>query len=401
MSRYLPRNMILLVPCLIFVLAMFLERPRIPTLAAGPHIALSPKSEPPTSVVKVSAKGFGINESVNISFDMTQIAVVSTNNTGAFSTKITIPTAALPGNHTILAKGQMSGISASSTFLVQTNWSMFGFSSSHNHYNRYENVLNSSSVSNLSLDWSYTTGNIINSSPAVANGVVYIGSRDKNLYAINATTGTVLWTANTGGEIYSSPAISNGVVYVGSYVSDNLYAFNATTGATLWTASAGGLINSSPVVFNGIVYIGSADKNVYAFNAQTGANVWTVPTAGEVLSSPAIANGILYIGSYDGDLYALNASTDATLWIAHTGASIYSSPAVANGMVYVGSYDTNFYASNATTGSMVWSVPTGDSIYSSPAVANGIVYVGANYYVYALNAKTGKTLWDLSYWRRC
>ena len=54
------------------------------------------------------------------------------------------------------------------------------------------------------------------SSPAVANGVVYVGSNDGNVYALNASTGAMLWSYTTGGGVYSSPAVANGVVYVGS-----------------------------------------------------------------------------------------------------------------------------------------------------------------------------------------
>ena len=63
--------------------------------------------------------------------------------------------------------------------------------------------------------------------------------------------------------MYSSPAVANGVVYVGS-VDGKLYAYHATTGALLWSATTGSYINSSPAVANGMVYVGSADQNLYA-----------------------------------------------------------------------------------------------------------------------------------------
>jgi outer membrane protein assembly factor BamB len=63
----------------------------------------------------------------------------------------------------------------------------------------------------------------------VANGVVYVGSGDDNLYALNAATGTPLWSYTTGGAVGSSPAVANGVVYVGSG-DDNLYAFGLSGG---------------------------------------------------------------------------------------------------------------------------------------------------------------------------
>jgi outer membrane protein assembly factor BamB len=58
----------------------------------------------------------------------------------------------------------------------------------------------------------------------VANGVVYVGSYDSNLYALNASTGAILWSFATGGNVISSPAVANGVVYVGSG-DHKVYAF--------------------------------------------------------------------------------------------------------------------------------------------------------------------------------
>ena len=69
-------------------------------------------------------------------------------------------------------------------------------------YNPCEKVLNVNNVGNLSLKWSYTTGDGSSSSPAVANGVVYVGSAiDDNVYALKASTGALLWSYPTGGGV--------------------------------------------------------------------------------------------------------------------------------------------------------------------------------------------------------
>ena len=99
------------------------------------------------------------------------------------------------------------------------------------------------------LKWSFTTGGAIFSSPAVVNGVVYVGSEDNNVYAINALTGVKLWNYTTGGYLRSSPAVVNDVVYIAS--SDrNIYAINAANGNKLWNFTTGWLTYSSPAVVN-------------------------------------------------------------------------------------------------------------------------------------------------------
>ena len=73
------------------------------------------------------------------------------------------------------------------------------------------------------LNWNYMTGGTVESSPAVANGVVYVGSHDHNIYALDAETGAKVWSYATGDRIFSSPTVTNGVVFVGSN-DKNVYA---------------------------------------------------------------------------------------------------------------------------------------------------------------------------------
>ncbi len=130
--------------------------------------------------------------------------------------------------------------------------------------NPCEKVLNVDNVGNLGLLWSYGIG-VLTSSPAVVNGVVYVGSGDDNMNALNADTGAPLWSYPTGGQVTSSPAVANGVVYVGGN-DDNWYVLNASTGAKLWSLGpVAGVFNSSPAVANGVVYITCTNGNVYAF----------------------------------------------------------------------------------------------------------------------------------------
>jgi outer membrane protein assembly factor BamB len=236
------------------------------------------------------------------------------------------------------------------------------------------------------------------SSPAVADGKVYVGSDDRNVYCLNASTGAKIWNYILAPVAFSSPAVYDGKVFVElSFATAGFLCLNASTGAFIWSymtpsPSIPTIYSSSPAVADGKVYGGWGLHvapglnvgNVYCLNASTGAQIWNYTTGGWVMSSPAVVSGLVYVGSFDGKVYCLNATDGAYVWNYTTGAAVKSSPAVANGMVYVGSDDGKVYALNAGTGELVWSYNTGNVVESSPAIADGVVYVGSgNDRVYA------------------
>ena len=182
------------------------------------------------------------------------------------------------------------------------NWTEF-HTKDMERWNQCEKVLNVHNVGNLSLKWSYITFGSVETSPAVAKGVVYVGSDGFRVYALNANTGAELWSFTTGNMVDSSPAVANGVVYVGSE-DNNVYALNAKTGAKRWSYATGGYVTSSPAVANGVVYVGSYDNNVYAFDAKTGAKLWSY-TTGSYAADPVVANGVVYVGdTFGSTVYA-------------------------------------------------------------------------------------------------
>ncbi len=245
--------------------------------------------------------------------------------------------------------------------------------------------------------WRFRPHDIIESSPAVANGTVYVGCEDGNLYALDADTGGVLWNYTTGAGVQSSPAVADGTVYFGSK-DHNVYALDADTGDLVWNFTTGGPVYSSPAVVDGVVYIGNCDHNVYAVDAETGDLVWNYTTGGMVYSSPAVVDGHVYIGSFDGLLYVLHADTGEFFWSYAAGAPVYSSPAVADGIVYFGCRNGYLYALNTEIPGYRWSYYAGEGVDSSPAVANGVVYFTSTDYpgdsgLYALDALTGELFW--------
>ena len=273
--------------------------------------------------------------------------------------------------------------------------------------------------------WKFKTGGKVFSSPAVINGIVLIGSEDKNLYAIDIKTGTQKWKFTTGGPVYSSPAVYDNTIYFGSF-DGYYYALDFTTGKQKWKFKTGGekqngdtsywgmkpvgmymkdlwdFFLSSPIVDKSgedvNVYFGSSDGNLYAVNAKDGSVKWKFNTNGSIHSSPTLYNGIIYIGSWNTYLYAINAKTGKEQWKFKTGeqvamAGILASATVENGVVYFGARDAHLYALKADNGSLLWKYDAqGSWIISSAAVEEKVLYVGTSdsYLLLALDTKTGK-----------
>jgi outer membrane protein assembly factor BamB len=321
---------------------------RSPAGASGskPAITLSPTSGPVGTAVQVSGTGFKHRVTVDISFDSTLVATAVTSRKGSFpAASFQVPAAAAPGNHLVTAQATSDPAkTASATFIViGVNWPKFHHDLSLTGFDPSEALLGPGNVSSLSTRWTQATGNGVESSPAVVDGHVYIGSDDGGVYNLDATTGAVIWETLTGGAVTSSPAVTASAVYVGSG-DGKVYDLDPVTGVIRWDTLTGGNVSSSPAVTASAVYVGSGDGKVYDLDPVTGVIRWDTLTGGNVSSSPGVANGVVYVGSSDGNLYALNAATGAVAWKGATGGIIDSSPAVASGVVYVGSADNNVYA---------------------------------------------------------
>jgi outer membrane protein assembly factor BamB/tRNA A-37 threonylcarbamoyl transferase component Bud32 len=244
--------------------------------------------------------------------------------------------------------------------------------------------------------WRFSCKEEVRSSPAIAGEVVYIGSYDKNLYAINAKTGALIWKYSTEGGICSSPCVWRDKVIFGS--EDRiLYSIYTKTGRIVWSCPTQDRIRSSPRVEYEHIFFGSDDHNLYTVRAENGRVVWKFKAMLPIRSSPFVADEVVYFGSDDNHVYALEVHGGEMRWRFHTGSGVISSPLVYEGMVYIGSMDWRFYALDARSGWAVWRYRTGGPIVSSPAQAFGLLYFGSvDGNLYALEAKTGRLAWKFT-----
>ncbi|WP_255196564.1 PQQ-binding-like beta-propeller repeat protein [Halorarius litoreus] len=263
----------------------------------------------------------------------------------------------------------------------------------------------------------------IYSSPAVANGRVFVGtySYDQHagsIMAFDAATGEQQWVHETGRIHASAPSVGDGTLYINSGGLDNpdlVHAVDMASGAVQWTHEfAGGeRIRSSPTVADGVVYAsaeigtdvqGETDVAVHALDADTGELLWsaTINHAALEYSSPAVVDGTVYhhvVDECDGDtgLYAFDATTGETEWAVQAG-SMTGSPTVVDGTLYhsTAGLHGGGVARDAATGEILWETARGRDATFGPAVADGTVYgtTADSGSAFALDVASGDLQWE-------
>jgi eukaryotic-like serine/threonine-protein kinase len=293
---------------------------------------------------------------------------------------------------------------------------------------QHTGVYNSNAPDNLHGDaWRFKTGGRVFSSPVISNNMVFIGSDDGNMYALDEKDGKPVWVYSTGGRISSTAAIYQDRVYFISF-DGFFYCLDRLSGDLVWKFKTDGekvfaapnihgiqaegkiiddpydLFLSSATVSEGTVFFGTGKGSVYALDARTGEKIWQKVTGNVVHSSPVCNDSAVFIGSWDSYLYALDKRTGAEKWKFKTGTdTVYynqvgfqSSPVLYKGMIYSGCRDAHVWAIDASTGKMKWNYyNNGSWVICTPAVRNDTLFFTTSdtHKLIAVDALTGKELY--------
>ncbi len=240
--------------------------------------------------------------------------------------------------------------------------------------------------------WVFKCEDEVRGSPFYDSGVIYIGSYDNNLYALDATNGEFRWKFPTEGAIVGRPIVYQDMVLIGSKDS-NLYCISAKTGKLLWNHKTDGAIHSSPRVGEGHVFFGSDDGYLYAINLTSGRRAWRLDAGEAVRSTPFLTNEFIYFGTEAGDFLCVDYRGQIK-WRFRAKRAITSSPTVTQGVVYFTSLDSSFYALDSKSGWMIWRFRMGKGSVSSPCRVDNYVFAGsADGFIYCLDANTSKEIW--------
>jgi len=280
-------------------------------------------------------------------------------------------------------------VTLTATPLLAGDWTMFGYDATNTASNG--SSINTQNVNSLKPRFVFTTGGDVSARAAVVGGKAFFPDWAGNLWAINSNNGMFIWSHQlsdyglpAGTVSRTSPAVVQGVVYIGTQYnaahptspSGWLLAIDANKGTLLWkvqpdTSNPFPVITASPAVANGIVYVGMTSNEEYAAS-----------TAGYPCCSVV------------GSVVALNAKNGAKLWqtftapAGYSGANIWGSTPVidvARKTVFVGTGNN-------------YSIPT-DPAYTSCVAGGGTeaTCLSPNDHadsVVALDMNTGAIKWS-------
>ncbi|PWB74237.1 MAG: protein kinase [Anaerolineales bacterium] len=240
--------------------------------------------------------------------------------------------------------------------------------------------------------WSFKCEDEIRGTPAISQGILYIGSYDNNLYALDAAEGKFQWKYPADGGIVSRPVLTDGNVYFGSE-DKRLHVVSARSGKVVWTYYTDGPIRSSPRIAEGHIFIGSDDNHLHAVNLTTGRLAWRFEMPDAIRSTPFVMNELVYVGCESGDYYAINFRGEMK-WRFRAKRAITSSTVGMGQAIYFSSVDSALYALDPRNGWVLWRFRMGKASISSPCVVDDLVFVGAaDGFIYAVEARSAKEVW--------
>lgn len=284
-------------------------------------------------------------------------------------------------------------------------------------------VANSQLPEKLELLWTFKAGDMIESTAAIVDNVVYLSALDGILYAIDTQNGESLWTYSTESSIKSSPSYQDGVVYFGD--GDGVFhAVDVKTQKRRWQFQTEGEIISSANFLDDNVLFGSYDGFLYCLNKNSGDLVWKYETEGYVHGTPAVwsqtddkdnKQDYAIVTGCDSYLRVINIHDGTQAQQVDLGAYVGASPAISNfesisdtpspvsnslWRAFCGTYGNEVLGIDLTSGDIEWHYENPERqlpFFSSAAITKNIVVIGGrDKMVHALSPDSGERIWTFT-----
>ena len=284
-----------------------------------------------------------------------------------------------------------------------------------------DGTLHAVDAANGKAKWTFRASGGIFGASALRGDAIFFAADDGFTYKLNRNTGVQIWRVSIGGGDIkrllpsmeaadwdargAAPAFYGDVIYIGS-ADGVLHALDIGTGKPLWHFKTSGKIRAAALATESTVYVGSFDHSIYALDRKTGKELWHFDTGSPVTTAPALAGDKVVTGTRDqATLYALDAKDGRPVWEVYYWLSwVESTPTLVNGMLYIGSSDSRrVRAIDSADGHVLWATQVWGWTWGTPLVVGDTVYYAtggtAKYFITqqaslgALERKTGTLKW--------
>ncbi len=233
---------------------------------------------------------------------------------------------------------------------------------------------------------------------AIADGIVFAGCLDGNLYALSLADGKEKWKFHTELGFSAPAAVADGRVFAGD-ADGKFYCIEAATGKPLWGYEAGGEIDSGANFYKDKVLFGSQDATLYCLEQATGKLVWKHTIGDQIRCSPTVVEGRAFLAGCDGKLHIIDLEKGEAISTVEIDAPTGSTPGVGGDRVFFGTEGSSFFAIDWKKAEIAWQVksPRNMPFRSSAAITPAaVIFGGRDKQIYALDPANGHELWKFA-----
>lgn len=179
--------------------------------------------------------------------------------------------------------------------------------------------------------------------PLLHDGILYVGSSDGGVYAIDPATGNQLWRHDAKAPVFCTLGVHDNDTLLFGTMDGSIVLLDRHTRAEKFRAKTGGGVVTTPVVVDGRVIAGSRDYQLYAFNLADGSVAWRYSYwFSWIESSPVLRDGLLYVGGSDyARVSAIDAKSGRARWSTIVHGMTWGSPLVTARHIFAGTVNQN------------------------------------------------------------
>ncbi|NMB53492.1 MAG: PQQ-binding-like beta-propeller repeat protein [Leptolinea sp.] len=195
----------------------------------------------------------------------------------------------------------------------------------------------------LKLKWKFTAKNSIWTKPVIFDDLIFVSSTDKSVYALKQNASKdgvdVVWSKDLGGSVFFSQTIDeNGILYIGT-LNNELFAIDAKSGNINWQVKTAGTVWAPVVVLGDRLFAGDQSGKIFALNIKDGSQVWEYDAGSPVIGGVAVRETSLFAGTQKGQAICISKEDNPAnrmLWTKEVGGKLYSTPVFTQSYVVFG-----------------------------------------------------------------